>query len=74
LLGFVLRRLVSASVLRVLTAAGLLGLALGLSILGLTAAGHSPFDSLTGGLIAVVLLGLAALVLPFALLVRWSRF
>jgi uncharacterized membrane protein YczE len=74
LLGFVLRRLVGAGVQRALTAAGLLGLALGLGILGLTAAGHSPFDSLTGGLIAVVLLVVAALVLPFALVVRCSRF
>jgi hypothetical protein len=57
----------------VFTAAGLLGLALGLSILALTASGHSPFDSLTGGLIAVVLLGFAGLVLPFAFVARWSR-
>jgi hypothetical protein len=71
LLGFVLRRLVSPIVTRTLMLAGVLGVALG--ILGLTASGRSPFDALTGGLIAAVLLGLAGLVLPFALVVRWSR-
>ena len=73
MLGFVLRRLVSPIVTRALMLAGVLGVALGLGILGLTASGHSPFDTLTGGLIAAVLLGLAGLVLPFALVVRWSR-
>lgn len=73
-LGFVLRRLVSPILTRSCAVVGALSLALGISILALTASGHSPFDAMTGGLIAAVLLGLAGLVLPFALVVRWSQF
>jgi hypothetical protein len=74
LLGFALRRRVSPIVTRALMTAGVLGVVLGLTILGLTVARLSPFGSLTGGLIAVVLLGLAGIVLSFAVVVRWSRF
>jgi hypothetical protein len=74
LLGFVLRGVVSPMVMRGFTVAGVLGLTLAIAILGLTASGRSPFDTLTGGLIAAVLLDLAGLLLPFAVVVRWSRF
>jgi hypothetical protein len=73
LLGFVLRGVVSPVVMRAFAVAGALGLALAIGLLGLAASGRSPFDTLTGSLIAAVLLGLAGLVLPFALVVRWSR-
>jgi hypothetical protein len=72
-LGFVLRGVVSPMVMRAFAVAGVLGLALGIGLLGLTASGRSPFDTLTAGLIAAVWLGLAGLLLPFALVVRWSR-
>jgi uncharacterized membrane protein YczE len=71
-LGFALRNVVSPILTRALAAAGLVSLALGLGILGLTASGRSPFDALTGGLIAAVSLGVAGLVLPFALVAGWG--
>jgi hypothetical protein len=73
LLGFVLRGVVSPMVMRACAVSGVLGLALGIGLLGLTASGRSPFDTLTAGVIAAVLLGLAGLLLPFAVVVRWSR-
>ena len=53
---------------------GLVALVVGLGVLGSTASGHSPFDMLTSGLIAVVLLGIAGIVAPFAFVVGWGRF
>jgi protein-S-isoprenylcysteine O-methyltransferase Ste14 len=72
-LGFVLRDVVSRQLSRALAVIGSAGLILGIGILGLTASGHSPFSSLTGGMIAAVGLGAAGLVLPFAIVALASR-
>ena len=59
---------------RALLAIGLGALILGLGVLGLTVVGRGRlFGVWTGGLVAVVLLGLTAVVLPFALAVSWRR-
>ena len=73
-LGFALRSLVIPTVAHAFAVLGLAALVLGLGILGVTASGHSPFDTFTSGLIAAVLLGLAGIVLPFAFVVGWGRF
>jgi hypothetical protein len=73
-LGFALRRAVSPKVARACAMIGLASLVLAIGLLGLTASGHSPFDTLTGGVVAVVALGAAGLILPFAVVVGWRRF
>jgi hypothetical protein len=73
-LGFALRGFVSPTLARACAVIGLVSLVLGLGILGLTASGRSPFDSLTGGLVAVIALGVAGLILPFAFVLGWGRF
>jgi hypothetical protein len=65
---------VSPTVARAFALFGLACVALGLGILGLTAANRSPFDTFTGGLLAALSLGTAGLVLPFALVAGWGRF
>ncbi len=72
-LGIALRSVVNPRLARACALLGLASLVLGLGILGLTAAGRSPFDTLTGGLVAVVALGAAGVILPFALVVAWGR-
>ena len=72
-LGLALRSVVSATVARAVLVVGLAALIVGVGTLGLTAAGRSPFGSLAGGLIAVGLIGVAGLVVPFALAVCWGR-
>jgi hypothetical protein len=73
-LGFALRSLVSPRLARACALLGLASLVLALGILGLTATGRSPFAALTGGLVAVVALGAAGLILPFAVVAGWRRF
>ena len=73
-LGFALRRLVILTVARAFAVFGLAALVLGLGILGLTASGHSPFDTFTSGLITAWLLGVAGFVIPFAFVTGWGRF
>ena len=68
-LGFPLRGVVSPTLARACALIGLASLVLGLGILGLTAFGPSPLDTLTGGLVAAVALGAAGLILPFAFVV-----
>ena len=72
--GFACRAVVSATLARAFAAVGLAALVLGLGILTLAASGRSPFGALTSGLMAAVLLGVAALVLPFAVVAAWGRF
>jgi hypothetical protein len=70
-LGFVLRGVVSPMVMRAFAVAGVLGLALGIGLLGLTASGRSPFDTLNCRPISSCVAGLSR---PAnALVVRWSR-
>jgi hypothetical protein len=71
--GLALRAAVSVAVARAFLALGLAALIAGLGTLGLTAWGLSPVGSLTGGLIAAVLIGIGGLVVPFALAVSWGR-
>ena len=71
--GLALRALVSVVLGRAFLWLGLVGLVAGLGILTLSASGYSPFGPWTGRLLAAVLLGLAAFVLPFALVVSWGR-
>jgi hypothetical protein len=73
-LGFALRSFVRPTLARACALIGLASLVLGLGILGLTATGRSPFDTLTSGLVAAVALVAAGLILPFAFVVGWGRF
>lgn len=59
---------------RALLCVGLAGLVLGLGMVAPTASSYSPLGPWTGRLLAAVLLGVAGLVLPFALVVSWGRF
>jgi hypothetical protein len=72
-LGFALRSFVSPRLARGVALIGLVSLVLGIGILGLTATGRSPFAAMTGGLVAVVALGAAGLILPFACVVGWRK-
>jgi hypothetical protein len=71
--GILLRNSVSQIVGRVLLALGVGAFVLGIAVLGLTVAGWMPLGTWTAALTAVLLLGLAALVLPFAVAVRCCR-
>jgi hypothetical protein len=53
---------------------GLGTLILGLGISGIMALGQGPFGFWMSSLVMVELLGLAALVLPFAVASSWGRF
>lgn len=68
--GFVLRNSVSQVVGRVLLAMGVGAFVLGIAVLGMTVVGWMPLGAWTAGLTAVILLGLAVLILPFAVAVR----
>lgn len=63
----------SLTIGRVFLALGLGALILALAVLGLTVVGWGPFGAWTAGPTAVVLLGVAALALPFGLTVSWGR-
>jgi hypothetical protein len=71
--GLVLRTKVSLTVGRVFLALGFGALILALVVLGLTLVGWGPLGVWTAGLVSVVLLGVAALALPFGLTVSWGR-
>jgi hypothetical protein len=74
MLGFALRGSVSPTLGRVLVAVGLACIVLAIGILGLTASGHSPLSTMTGGLMGAMALGAAGLLLPFGLMVGWRKF
>lgn len=71
--GLIFRRRVSRRVGRVLLALGLGAAVLGVAILWLAVVGWAPFGTYESALVAAVLLGLAALALPFGLAVSWGR-
>jgi hypothetical protein len=71
--GLVLRSYVSARAGRAVLLLGLAALILAIALLGLTLVGRRPLGTWTASLVAVALIGLAALALPFGLTVSVSR-
>ena len=71
--GLVLRDVVGVVLGRAFLWLGLASLLLGLGILALAASGYSPVGPWTGRLFAAALLGVAGIVLPFAVVVSWGR-
>jgi hypothetical protein len=71
--GLLFRPRVGISVRRAFLTCGLGALGLALAVLALTMSGRWPFGVWTAGLLAVLLLGVTALVLPFALAVSFGR-
>lgn len=71
--GFLLRRKVRPTLGRIFLALGLIALAGGVSIIGFLIRGWATYGVYTGGLVAVVLFGVAALALPFGLVASWGR-
>jgi hypothetical protein len=71
--GLLLRPRVSVSVRRAFLVCGLGALGFALAVLALTMSGLWPFGVWTAGFAAVLLFGVTALVLPFALAVSLGR-
>ena len=71
--GLALRAAVGPTLGRAFLRVGLCALILGLGTIALIALGRSPLGFWTGGLVAFVLLGAAARVVPFALAVTCGR-
>jgi hypothetical protein len=71
--GLLLRTKVNLSVGRAFLTCGLGALGLALAVLGLTVVGGWPLGFWTASLAAVLLLGVTAFVLPFALTVSLGR-
>lgn len=71
--GLLVRTKVNVSVARAFLMCGVGALGLALAVLGLTVVGWSPLGVWTAGLVAVLLTGVTAFVLPFALAVSVGR-